>query len=226
MSEVSGYTTGMIMLVNHRTRVFKLSKFDCYINPQHFRISSSADSQNVRSKRLKFSSRSRQSPSTWKKTEVAEGASAATFSRHFPPPSLPRLTTSSLTPSSSSISPQRKFQACYPVLPHESLIISELATPPQAISSDHHDNTSRSSSSGSGCHGNTPLDTDIYFDNYVDFFKGCLNETDVSLSNYTTDEVWNLIKLESPFDDTSCTVYYGGSTWSYGNTGSTTASCY
>ena len=64
----------------------------------------------------------------------------------------------------------------------------------------------------------------LYFDSNMDFFKGCLNETDGSLSNYTTDEVWNLIKLESPFDNTSCTVYYGNN--GLNNYGNTPVSCY
>nr|AIA23789.1 Sox2 [Mnemiopsis leidyi] len=102
---------------------------------------------------------------------------------------------SSASPSPPHPGPQSpKFQACSPVLPHESQIISELGPPEESLTPSPILDTKKQ----------TCLIDTLYFDNYMDYFMGTLSETDVSQSNYTTAEVWNLIKLESPFYSTAC----------------------
>lgn len=107
--------------------------------------------------------------------------------------------TSSSTPHEplSSAPQSPKFQACSPVLPHESQIISELGPPEESLTPSPSIDTKKSEQS-------TCLIDTLYFDNYMDFFMGTLSETDCSQSDYTTAEVWNLIKLESPFYSAAC----------------------
>ena len=74
------------------------------------------------------------------------------------------------------------------LLPHESQIIRELSTPLSPIKQPPVPETHHLASSHLGT---------LYFDSYVDYFVGCANETETSLSSYTTEEVWNLIKEEN-----------------------------
>ena len=97
----------------------------------------------------------------------------------------------------SPVKQSPKFQARSPVLPHESQIISELGPPEELLRPSYNIDTKKVEQS-------TCLIDTLYFDNYMDYFMGTKTETDCSQSDYTTAEVWNLIKLESPFFSAAC----------------------
>ena len=114
-----------------------------------------------------------------------------------------RFKISAQHPPTKTRTPHSRPPFHSPVLPHESEIISELGPPEEAPVLPAKLSQKPEPSF---------LIDSLYFDSYQDYFTGSSNEKDVSLSDYTTDEVWNLIKLESPFLNT-CS--YSSGSWEF-----------
>eukprot|EP00116_Pleurobrachia_bachei_P004902 sb/3465164/ len=139
-------------------------------------------------------------------TTASNNTTTNLFTSQKQPFTLTPPTTLALSSSPTTQSSKRpRLVDCSPALPHEKEIIKELR------GGGYLSQTCGGSvlQKSEDIMDSTPKDIvqldNLYFDSHTDYFSGSLNEKDLSLSDYTTEEVWNLIRVEAPFTTTALT---------------------